>query len=280
MTSDVTRRRFLAGTALTALTAAAGCSGTTPFVGKRTESTETITVRDATTLTVETETGDVTLRGTDREDLHVRAVKQASSVGTDVTELTLETTRENGQLSLSSQWSGTTGFFTSRPSLDIDAEVPASLAVGEVTTSVGDIQATDVTGDLRAEANTGDVRVRRGGGTVSAESDTGDVEVRSPDVLAGASTNTGDVSVDVPAIDGETTVDANTGDVTAHVAPDLDATLVVQSSTGDVELTGLPLSDGETEQDDPGESFRGVLGEGGPTLRIESSTGDVTVRSL
>jgi DUF4097 and DUF4098 domain-containing protein YvlB len=280
VTRNVSRRRFLAGTAVAALTAAAGCSGTTPFVGKRTESTERVQVRGATTLTVRNQTGDVTLRGTERDDIRVHTVKQASSLGTNIRDMALERSHEDGRIHLASRWDGDTGMFTSSPSMNIDAELPASLAVGEVTTAVGDVDIARVDGDVRATADTGDVRVRRVGGTVTAESDTGDVAVRAPAVLGGATADTGDVSVDVPAIDGETTVGTETGDVTAHVAPDLDATLVVQSTNGDVELTDLSVSERETTSDVTGESVQGVLGDGGPTLRLESTTGDVTVQSL
>ncbi|MFC6976156.1 DUF4097 family beta strand repeat-containing protein [Halomicroarcula sp. GCM10025709] len=280
MPRDVPRRRFLAGTVAAALTAVAGCSGTTPFVGKRTESTETVPVRGATALTVQNQTGDVVVRGADREDIRVHAVKQASSVRTNVADLALETVREDGRIRLSSRWNGDTGPFASRPSMNLDAEVPASLAVETVQTDVGDIEVTDLAGDLQARTDTGDVRIRRVEGTVSAESDTGDVDVRTPAALDGATADTGDVSVDIPAIDGETTVQTDTGDVVARVGPDLDATLVAQSSNGNVELTGVSLSNGETTGDVTDEVVRGELGDGGPTLRVASETGDVTVQSL
>jgi DUF4097 and DUF4098 domain-containing protein YvlB len=280
MTRDVPRRRFLAGTAVAALTTVAGCTGSTPFVGKRTESTTTVPVRAATTLSVRNSTGDLTLRGSDRQDVRVHTIKQASSVGTDVTDLSLETSRENGDLRLSARWSGSTGFFASRPSMDIDAELPASLAVGDVATAVGDVTVTDVAGDLTAEADTGDVRAERVGGTVDIESGTGDVAVRAPDVLGSATTDTGDVSVDVPAIEGKTAISTDTGDVVAYVAPDLDARIVATSSNGDVDLTDISLSNRQTASEPARESVSGTLGDGGPTLRIESTTGDVIVRPL
>ncbi|WP_276272277.1 DUF4097 family beta strand repeat-containing protein [Haloarcula litorea] len=280
MSRNITRRTFLAGGAAAALTALTGCSATTPFVGKREESTRTVDAAGLDSLAVDTQIGDIRVVGTDRDDVRIRAVKQASSVRADISKLSLDVQRSDGTLRLQSDWTGSTGLFAGRPSLDLDVELPRSLAVDGVRTRVGDADVTDVAGDLEVRSDTGDVSASGVAGAVTAISQTGDVTVRSPEVLAEATAQTGDVDVEIPAIDGETTVETQTGDVTARVAADLDAALVAQTQTGDVRVDGLTLRESESDDGFSGDSIRGTLGDGGPRLTLEAQTGDVTVRPI
>lgn len=294
MTRETTRRRLLAGGAAAAATALAGCSATTPFVGKRRERTETVAVEDATALAVRGEVGDVAVRTEEREDVRVDVVEQSSSVTTDLENLELSVERADDRLTLATVWHGGGSLFGGRPSMDLDLAIPASLAVEAVETTVGDVTVRDTTGDLDADATTGDLLLRSVdgdvtastttgdvdaeavAGAVTAETNTGDVRVRDVEALGDVESNTGQVEVDVPAIDGDVTVETNTGDVDAALGTDLDATLRLQTDTGDVTLDGVTLDDAETSD----ERVTGVVGDGGPTLTIEANTGDVTVTRL
>lgn len=295
MTRETTRRRLLAGAGAAAATALAGCSGSTPFVGKRRERTERIDVGDATGLVVRGEVGDVTVRTEERDDVRAHVVEQASSVTADLESLDLSVERADERLTLASVYDGNaSGLFSDRPSMDLDLTIPASLAVEAVETTVGDVTVRDAVGDLDAEATTGDhllrnvdgdvaastttgdVDVEQAAGAVTAETNTGDVTVRDVEALGDVESNTGEVAVDVPAIDGDATIETNTGDVDAALGADLDATLRLRSDTGDVALDGVTLDDAETSD----ERVTGVVGDGGPTLTIEANTGDVTVTRL
>ncbi|MFC7095934.1 DUF4097 family beta strand repeat-containing protein [Halobaculum marinum] len=276
MSNNLTRRRVLAGGATALLASIAGCSGATPFVGKRTERTETVALDGAERLAVQTDLGDVTIRTADREDIDVHIVKQASSVTADITDLAFRVERSGDELLFRSEFTGDTELLGGRPSMSLDVTVPEALPVSSVQSQVGDLDVEDVVGDLDAETNTGDVRVRRVAGAVRATASTGDVVVDRPEALAGATTSTGHVTVDVPAIDDDTRVESETGDVAAAVGRDVDAVLRARTSTGDVSVSGLSLSD-STRTDD---LVTGTLGEGGPTLDIETDTGDVSVSAL
>lgn len=291
MTRETTRRRLLAGGLAAAATTLAGCSGSTPFVGKRREWTETLAVEDATSLAVRGEVGDVAVRTEEREDVRVDVVEQASSVTADLENLDLSVERADGRLTLATRYDGGGGLFEGRPSMDLDLAIPASLAVESVETTVGDVTVRDTTGDLDADATTGDhsirnvdgdvaastttgdVTVEQAAGAVTAETNTGDVTVRDVEALGDVESNTGEVAVDVPAIGDDATIETNTGDVDAALGDDLDATLRLRSDTGDVDLDGVTLDDARTSD----ERVTGVVGDGGPTLTIETNTGDVTV---
>ena len=271
-----TRRRFLGGAAVAALTGLAGCSGATPFVGKRIEDDRTIDPQDATTLAVDVDIGDVRVLGESRDGVGVHLVKQASSVTADLSNLELDVVRTGDRLELVSTYEGDGSFFGGTPSMDLTVRVPRSMTVASVVGSVGDIDVENVAGDLSADTSTGDVSLRGIDGVVDASTSTGDVVVEDVTALGDVETSTGDLDLTVPAIDGDTRFEASTGDVVAALGPDLDASVSATTNTGDVTVSGLSLDDrSETET-----SVTGTLGDGGPSLRIEARTGDVRLTSL
>ncbi|MFC4543010.1 DUF4097 domain-containing protein [Halosolutus amylolyticus] len=294
MTTDITRRRLLGGGAAAGLLALAGCSASTPFVGRRVEDSETIALEGAETLTIESEAGDVTVSGEDRDDVHLDIVKQSSSIRADLDDLTLESERVDDRLEVRSTWDGSAGLFSSRPSMAIDAAVPRTLALDRIETSVGRIDVRDVAGDVTAATDTGRVDVRNLDGTLAARTSTGRVDVAGVNGAVTADTNTGRITIrdvgtigdvtattgrieaDVPSIDGDTLISASTGRITAAVSPELDAELEVRTNTGRIDVDELEM-DEATVRDD---RVTATLGDGGPTLRVETSTGRITLTPL
>lgn len=275
MVGMTSRRSVLAGAGAALSAALAGCSGLTPFVGKRQESTERVPVDDASALAVAVDVGDVTVRAADREDVHVDVVKQSSSVNADLSKLEFRVERPDDRLRLRGEWTGSGGL-SGKPSMDLDVTVPSSLAVAATETQVGDVDVEGVTGDVSAASSTGDVTLRSVAGTASAATSTGDVVVEDVETFGGAEASTGDLTVEVPAVAGDTRAETSTGDVTAAIGADVDAELRASTSTGDVVVEELSLADGSVGE----ESASGTLGDGGPELVFETSTGDVTLSAL
>jgi hypothetical protein len=269
------RRRLLAGVGTMLSAAVAGCSGLTPFVGKRLESSERVAVNGASSLAVDVDAGDVTVRSEEREDVAVEVVKQSSSVGVDLSKFEFRVERPEDRVRLRGVWTGEAGL-AGGPSMDLDVRVPAPLAVSTAETSTGDVDVEGVTGDVLARSSTGDVTVRSVTGAVRTETKTGDVVVADVEAFAGASASTGDVEVEVPAVDGDTEVETSTGDVTAAVGSDVDAVVRAETSTGDVDVSGLELLDATVGE----KVASGTIGDGGPTRAFETSTGDVTLTAL
>lgn len=280
MTRDVTRRRLLAGGAAAALTSLAGCSGVTPFVGKRTEFDRTLTLDGATTLSVDALVGDVSVVGEDREDVALHGVKQASSVGVDLSKLRLEVRRDGDRLDVRGSYDGEEPLFGGTPTMDLSLRVPRSVALERVETTIGGVDVRDVVGDVTVESGTGDVSLRDVDGTVAARSSTGDVSLRRVRAVGDVSASTGDLDLRVPAIDGDARFESSTGDVVAALSPGLDADLVARANTGDVSVEGLPLSVANAAEDYGSESVTGTLGDGGPRLVVKTGTGDVSLSAL
>jgi hypothetical protein len=276
VTRPTTRRRLLSGGGAALLTALAGCSGATPFVGKRESYGRTLPTDGVDRLAVETAVGDVRVTAADRDDVAVEVVERAGSLGADLSALAFESERVDGRLDLRSVWRGDDSGFGGRPAMDLDVRVPRSLAVERVRADVGQVTVEGVAGDVDAEAGTGDAVVRGVAGAVTAVSDTGDVTVRSPGALAGAEADTGDVDVEAPVLAGDVRVETDTGDVSLALSPDVDAELAARTDTGDVTVEGLSLSDATR-----GEALvTGVLGDGTRSLTAVADTGDVTVTAL
>lgn len=271
-----TRRRVLAGGATALLASVTGCSGATPFVGKRTERVETVAVDGADRLLARTDLGDVTLRAADRDDIGVRITKQASSVTADLSDLAFRVERTGGELLLRSAFTGDTESFGGRPSMSLEVTLPRSLPVSTVESSVGDVTVEGVVGDVDAETDTGDVRLRGVSGSVRAAASTGDVTVTDPGAIRGARTDTGNVTADVPAVDGDVRVESRTGDAAVAVGGDVDADLRVATNAGDVSVSGVSLSDATRSE----RLIAGTLGDGGPDLDVETRTGNASVSPL
>ncbi|WP_169304899.1 DUF4097 family beta strand repeat-containing protein [Halorhabdus utahensis] len=296
--TERTRRDVLAGGAIATLAGLSGCSGLTPFVGKRIEGSRTIDPAGANEVGITVEGGDVQVTATDRSTIDVAYIKKSSSVGTDLSKLDLRSSRSGDRVHLHSEWAGGRGLFDGSAQLDIDAKVPASMTVDRLESGVGDVSVTGMSGpvrlrsrvgDVTATAIDGDVDVRSNvgdaiatdvDGSIEARTSTGDVEVSGGGTISDLQTNTGDIEADVPAIDGPTSISTDTGDPQIRLATDIDVEILVKTGTGDLRVEGLSLSDLERAETMTGTTVRGTLGDGGPTLRIETDTGDVTVEPL
>ncbi|NUB89620.1 DUF4097 family beta strand repeat protein [Haloterrigena sp. SYSU A558-1] len=276
MSADTTRRKLLGSVGTAGLLGLSGCLGATPVVNNRSEERETIPLEDAASIAIVSEIGRISVAGADRDDVGLEIVKESDSVRTDLEELTLETELADGRLELRSEWDGSEGWLASRPSMEVDAEIPREVALERIETSTGRITVRDVAGDLHADADTGRVDIAGVDGTVSAEASTGRVEIRDAERLGDVSTSTGRINVEVPAIDGETTISASTGRVTAAVSEAVDADLRVETNTGRIDVDDLPLEDVTRSE----EQVTGRLGDGGPQLRVETDIGRITVEPL
>lgn len=278
MAANHTRRRLLGGLSAAGAAALAGCTGSTPFVGRRLEDAETIDPDDAEAIAITGSVGDLTVTGADRETIRLDLEKQASSVRTDLEALRLESDREEDRLEFRAEYDDEPGWFESEPAMDIDVSLPETLSVDRLLTGTGRITVTDVGGDLEARSSTGSVRARNVDGTVTAETSTGGIEIEDVDAVGTLTASTGSIEAAVPAIDGDTVISASTGSVEVALSPTIDADLEARTSTGSLEIDdeGLGLEEYRREND----RVSAVLGDGGPRLRIETSTGSVEVSTL
>lgn len=255
MTTNATRRKLLGVCALGVSAAVAGCTGVIPFVGERTEFDRTF---DMTTgrITVETDSGSATVSRTDADEIQLHGVKEASSVFTDIEDMTIETRRDGDHLFIVADSGGGSFLGLGGGSISLDVGVREGVAVERISAVNGTVTATDVAGDARLESTNGAVTAHNVDGFVSLSSTNGPVRARS-----------------VAGLDGATTTN---GDITAALALDLDTTVVVETTNGGITATGLPLRVGWSGDN----SIRGTLGGGTHELTIETVNGDITLTRL
>jgi DUF4097 and DUF4098 domain-containing protein YvlB len=275
MTVDRTRRRLLALGGSAAIASLSGCTNATPFVGKRLESTDSYDVSSTEALVVDTN-GDVTVRPANGDRMRVRTVKQSGSVFADVSEVTVNVTRDAGTLRIDVQGQGNGSWLEGSTTVDVTVDLPDGVTLDTVRTVNGDVDVRRVAGDATLETVNGDVSVRSLDGFFSAETTNGDVEARDVAGVESVTTTNGEVAIDVPAVRDAAAVETTNGDVAVAVSPDLNARLVATSDFDDVVVSGLSLDDSmRTEH-----LVEGDLGGGEGRLRIASTNGDVTVSKL
>lgn len=265
-----TRRGFLAGSTATGTALLAGCTSR----GERTERAAVdrqFDAGDAQTVAVVGTTGDVTVLGTDRDDVAVEGEIAAASESA-LEDASVDARREGDQLVVDATTDGSDSWFQFGPgiSVDVDVEVPSDLAVDRVDVSTGDVAVSDVAGAVTADVATGDVEVDGVEEPVTVEASTGDVTVEGP--VASLETTTGAIEATVDGVAEPATVEVTTGDVDLVLAPDLDVRVEAETTTGDVQFEG-EFDEADVDDNDG----TAVLGGGETTLTAAATTGSVTV---
>lgn len=294
MDSPITRRRLLVGGTSGIVATLAGCTSMTPFVGQRLTSEFTVTPDDAESFAVYGDVGSITIRGEDRTDVAVDAVKQSSSLETDLEELDVTAVLEDGVLEIHAEYQEELGWMESPPTVDLDIAIPTSLPVGRVDSSVGGIdirnvqgemdvisttgriEITDITGSVSARSTTGRIDIHSVTGAVNATATTGRIAISDVGETGAVSTSTGRVDVEIPAIAGDTRITTQTGRISAAISVDIDADIWASTSTGRITYEDLPLQDVQDGSND----LRAQLGAGGTSLEFETSTGRITLSPL
>lgn len=198
-----TRRRVLAGGAAAVVAGLAGC------VGSENDAKETVTEeRQAANIeqvAVEGTNGRVTVRGSDRETISLTGVKRAPNEER-LEQLTIEVTETGETLSIttSDDGGGSLTNLGSAPAVDMELDVPRSMADVGVETTNGDVVVKEVDGTIAAESTNGDVTAAlTESADVIAETTNGDIELTVPPTIeAELSVDTTNGSLDIDGLDG------------------------------------------------------------------------------
>jgi hypothetical protein len=286
---QVSRRHVLTTAGVVCGAAFAGCAGVSNADRRTTTERFSVPGESVDRLVVDAE-GEVTVTGEDRTDVAVEVRKFA--VGqTDLSSVGVSRNRTGERLTIGLREPmvvGVGGGGVER----LDARVPRAVAVERVRTDDGTARVRDTTGDLELVVDDGTGEVNGVDGTVTIDADDADVTVgevggvtgglddghlrtTAPTTVGDVTAENGDLDLQVAALDGDTTVETDDGDVEMAVASTLDATVVAATDDGDVDVEGAPfdsvaVSDG---------TVRGTVGEGRRRLRVTVDDGTVTLRS-
>jgi hypothetical protein len=266
-TRRITRRSALRGGVVGGAALVAGCLG-----GETVTSDETRTfdvaesgslVAGVESITVYSQQGDVRVRPTDGSEISVDLHRETRAGKNALTAAKFDVARHGDVLELRGRRESR-NWLTDGPqvSMDLDVLVPTT---GDVAVEVD-----------RVETKLGDVSIDGVRGYPSLVTDMGDVWAANLDGFSRI-VGDGDVTVDLRSLgDGETTLVADSGDVTIRFDPALGCDLDARVEHGDIVVEGLAFTD-VVEGDG---SFAGRLGEGGRRLSVRCEHGDVYLAVL
>lgn len=212
------------------------------------------------TLVFDSETGSVTVVGTDADEARLRITRVARGATVASAEARLEqlTVEEAGDDELYQYVLRCNGVEGAR--IDVVAEVPRRARL-RIALERGEVRLSGTAGDLSVENQLGSVEAAGlAGREVSVQTELGSVEA---------------AFAEIPP-DGEVRVETENGSVALTLPPEASAEVEVKTQTGTISVEGLTFTDRDLSP--AGNRFRGRLGRGEAEVRVETEVGSITLR--
>ncbi len=268
------RRQLLGGVGTVVLGAAAGCTRVGEPGETVTEAFEDSFAPDAvSTLAVENDIGDVTVRARDVDEVGVRVIKRSTNGEGGLDDIRASTALDGGDLTVRAMIDRDANWFSrSSPSTDTTVTVPRGSAgprVESVESRLGNVTLLDTRGDAAVDTDLGDVTLRRVDGYPSVDSRLGRVIVQGTTGLGDLRTNLGEIDAELRGVTDDVDVRTEIGDIRVVVDDRLPLDVVARSN-GDVSVD-LDLSDRRRT----GDRVTGRFNGGGRRLRVRSDLGTV-----
>lgn len=260
-TNHTTRRGVLGAVGAAVTAGLAGCAGITEGSREQTDVEHTVS-EDVDRLSVDVGDADVTVDTWDNSDVQIEATKYAIGQ-TELSEVSITREVVSGALTVGVERTDSIQVGTVGGGAEaIDVRVPSDVQIDEISADDGEITVDDVSGDLAVAVDDADVTVA-GPDTVRGELDDGSLELMTPATIGDVTAADAEIDVAVADTDGDTAIRVDDGAVTARLASELDATVVVE---GDGTVNGLDALDSVETSGEM--SLTGRAGDGGDELRI------------
>jgi Toastrack DUF4097 len=262
-------------------------------------------------LELDTDSGEVRVRGTNRSGVSVRITSPRSAAEIEE-QFDLQFDASEGRVLVRVKRRDHSWFNSDRSNLMFEIEVPnrADLDIEtsggainvarvegrvDLATSGGRVDLEGIKGEIDAHTSGGGMeaigidgraRLRTSGGRVEVQGITGDlfagssggsIEVRDAGGVVEASTSGGPISVSLARGNGSGgSLSTSGGGVTVYIDPQVSVDVDASTSGGSVTLEIPVTVRGRLSRS----SVSGMLNGGGPTLRMRSSGGSIRLRSL
>lgn len=220
------------------------------------------------TVKIENISGTVTVRGWDRNEVHV-----TGRLGNGVERLDFEGSDRRTDIRVVVPRHG-----RNVGSSDLVIDVPARSLV-DVEAVSADVTVERVSGEIRVEAVSGDVDVSGSAREVDLHSVSGDIEARLDGTLDRAELETvsGDIRFTAtPAPRAKIGAESVSGDVELRLPAGIAADIEVSTFSGDIR-NGLSSDQVERGGFGPGSELRFSVGGGGMRIVVSSFSGDVSI---
>jgi len=240
---------------------------------------ETFVVDGPAVLDLEAEFGDVTVTGSEGDEVEVTA--RLSLWGADEQDarrqVDVQMTQEGNRINVRvvrPEWAYVGFAFTRSPRVDFEVRAPSETSL-QLATSSGDLAVSGVTGTAKLEASFGNIEVEEVRGLVSAQSDSGDITLigLSEGGDLEAETNFGKLVLQGITADS-LTAHSDSGDVQVE-AVTLDGVLDLRTNFGKVTANGIRATSYRLKSDSGSLTLDGCRGP----LDLQTNFGDIEVRN-
>lgn len=256
-------------------------------------------------LDAEQISGDIVVRGWDRQEIRVRGWTEKGRVVTELSSSSARIRVEGERDRRGSRSTGDSRFELTVPvgtrvrarSVSGDVEVGGTRSEVEISSVSGDLGVLDAVGITSASTVSGDVRAERISGDLSVRSVSGDVMVRELEGDARASSVSGELTLmglrsrtviakstsgDIEYSgeirpDGRYDFTTHSGDVTLYLPASVGAELSMRTFSGELE-SAFPVTLGGRGRTGSNRSMDFTLGGGGARISIATFSGDLQLR--
>jgi DUF4097 and DUF4098 domain-containing protein YvlB len=247
-------------------------------------------------LHVTTGDGDVTITGTDQQQIDAHVTASGWKIGPNDVQIIESQSGNDVSIEVKVPHWNFSFFGGGHRSLRVEVSVPRQLDLN-VRTSDGNVTAQGVSGKIQFDTGDGnvtagnikgDIRIHTGDGHIeghnfdgSLDADTGDGNLRIDGRFDALALKTGDGSIEAQVGSGSKLANSwnlhsGDGHITLRVPGDLNATLDAHTGDGSITLD-IPIQvSGSLSHS----SVRGKLNAGGPTLAISSGDGSIHIEKL
>ncbi len=240
-------------------------------------------------LDVENINGAVRIRGWEQPSVSVHAVKATQFGEGELDKVTVSVETGDG-LTIRTLHPQP----PARVSVNYEIQVPPQVAAIRIDSSNGEVQVEGVSANTVAATSNGRILLRNISESVEARTSNGGIEIRdilgsvqartsnaritvvNASVTGELETSNGEIAAEIRAIPGDITLRTSNGRIRAALAPDLNATVVADTSNARIQVQGISL---ETEERTD-THLRGTTGIGDGLITLRTSNGEIILSNL
>ncbi len=233
---------------------------------------QTYEVPNGAQLTVENANGSIVVRGWDGPVVDVQAEKKTTRGVDELEKVEIDVNTDEG-ITIRTMY------------LDKDAQVavqytikvPGHVVVGQVETSNGSIELTDVRGDVVAMTSNGDVQAHGVDGKIDVTTSNGSIELVDVADFKQVRSANGSISAEIlNSPENDMDFVTSNGSIHLYIAGSVTAEVTMSTSLGRVSVHNVAI----VPEKKSATFFRGSLGTGGSTIRATTTNGSVNLEAL
>lgn len=217
--------------------------------------------------------GVITIQPTNSSNIIVQAEKITYGGSDDLKNINFTISVQNNHIQIKTVM---TGYSTYQRAIAYTISVPHNVMVGEVSTSNGYINISDVKGDVDALSTNGQIIMKNVDGYVTTATSNGRIKITGTSGIKNVQTSNSQIEVEVYDLEDTTNIITSNSQITVLLLPTLNVTIDAQTSNSQIHIQEVILNISTLEQT----HFVGKLGTGEKHLTLRTSNSDIIIGSL